>query len=107
MRLTRKNDLYRIRFQIPLNNWEFPQIAFDLVKKGEAFVVATVVKVSGSSIGKPGFKEVNSSKGEVLYGTLGGACPDSAIVEKAKEVLSTGNARTIKVFLEKFQQRGK
>ena len=83
-----------------MNNWEFPQIAFDLVKKGEAFVVATVVKVSGSSIGKPGFKEVISSKGEVLYGTLGGACPDSAIVEKAKEVLSTGNARTIKVFLE-------
>jgi xanthine dehydrogenase accessory factor len=83
-----------------LNNWEFPQIISDLVNKGESFVVATVVRVSGSSLGKPGFKEVISSRGEVIYGTLGGACPDSAIVDKATEVLRTGNAMTIKVFLE-------
>ncbi len=91
-----------IQIWIPnsLNNWEFPQVISDLVKSDEPFVVATVVRVSGSSIGKPGFKEVISSKGEVVYGTLGGACPDSAIIEKAKEVLNSGTARTIKVFLE-------
>ncbi len=83
-----------------MNNWEFPQIISDLVKKEEPFVVATVVRVTGSSIGKPGFKEIISGNGDVVYGTLGGACPDSAIVEKAKEVLKTGSARTIKVFLE-------
>lgn len=83
-----------------MNNWEFPQVISDLVKKEESFVVATVVRVSGSSLGKPGFKEVISGKGEVVYGTLGGACPDSAIVDKAKEVLRTGNAMTVKVFLE-------
>ncbi|MEM0134803.1 MAG: XdhC family protein [Thermoplasmatales archaeon] len=83
-----------------MNNWEFPQIISGLVNKGEQFVIATVVRVSGSSLGKPGFKEVISSDGNVIYGTLGGACPDSAIVEKAMEVLKTGSARTIKVFLE-------
>lgn len=83
-----------------MNNWEFSNVISDLVKRDEPFVVATVVRVSGSSLGKPGFKEVISSKGEVIYGTLGGACPDTAIVEKAKEVLRTGNAVTIKIFLE-------
>ncbi len=83
-----------------MNNWEFSQVISELVKKSEPFVVATVVRVSGSSIGKPGFKEVISSNGDVIYGTLGGACPDSAIVEKAKEALKSGSARTIKVFLE-------
>ncbi len=83
-----------------MNNWELSHIISDLVNKGEQFVVATVVKVSGSSLGKPGFKEVISSEGKVLYGTLGGACPDSAIVEKAMDVLKTGTPRTIKVFLE-------
>lgn len=83
-----------------LNNWEYSQILSDLVKKHETFVVATVVKTTGSSIGKPGFKEVISGNGEIIYGTLGGACPDTVIVEHAKEVLKTGVPKTIKVFLE-------
>lgn len=87
-----------------MNNWEFQQIISELVKKEEPFVVATIVRVTGSSIGKPGFKEVISSNGEVVYGTLGGACPDSAIVEMAKEVLKSGNAKTIKVFLEDVKE---
>jgi xanthine dehydrogenase accessory factor len=83
-----------------VNNREYPQIVSELVNRGEEFVVATVVKVSGSSIGKPGFKEVISSDGKVIYGTLGGACPDSAIVERAMDALKKGEAKTIKVFLE-------
>lgn len=83
-----------------MNNREYHEVISELVKEGEEFVVATVVRVSGSSLGKPGFKEVITSDGNVIYGTLGGACPDSAIVERAMEVLKTGNARTIKVFLE-------
>lgn len=83
-----------------MKNWEFPEFTSELVRKGEAFVVATVVRVSGSSIGKPGFRTVISSDGKVVYGTLGGACPDSVIIEKAREALESGEAKTIKVFLE-------
>ena len=83
-----------------MNNREYPQVVSELVNRGEEFVVATVVRVSGSSIGKPGFREVISSDGKVIYGTLGGACPDSAIVERAMDVLKKGDARMIKVFLE-------
>jgi xanthine dehydrogenase accessory factor len=88
------------RSQRELNNLEFSGLINQLLAKGEVFVVETVVKVTGSSIGKPSFKEVISSNGDVVYGTLGGACPDSVIVEKAKEVMKSGQAKIVKVFLE-------
>lgn len=87
-----------------LKNWEYPEFISDLVRRGQRFVVATVVKVSGSSIGKPGFRTVISADGKVIYGTLGGACPDSVIIEKAKEVMSSGEPRTVKVFLESTEE---
>ncbi|MEM0155213.1 MAG: XdhC family protein [Thermoplasmataceae archaeon] len=87
-----------------MRNWEYPEFISELVRKGQRFVVATVVKVSGSSIGKPGFRTVISSDGKVIYGTLGGACPDSVIIEKAKQVMSSGEARTVKVFLESTEE---
>ncbi|MEM0127505.1 MAG: XdhC family protein [Thermoplasmatales archaeon] len=79
---------------------EFADAIYDATKKGRNFVIATIISTSGSSIGKPGFKEIISEEGEILYGTLGGACPDSVIVEKAKEVLNTGKGKKITVFLE-------
>ncbi len=95
-----ESHIYSYNFFSTVNNREYPQIVSELVNRGEEFVVATVVRVSGSSIGKPGFKEVISSDGKVIYGTLGGACPDSAIVERAMDALKKGEAKTIKVFLE-------
>ncbi|MEM3800514.1 MAG: XdhC family protein [Thermoplasmatales archaeon] len=78
----------------------FAEAIYNAVKDRKNFVIATVVSTSGSSIGKPGFKEVISEEGEILYGTLGGACPDSVIVEKAKEVLKIGKGKKITIFLE-------
>ena len=75
----------------------------DLVGKGAPFVVATVTKTEGSSLGKPGFKVIISGDGEVIYGTLGGACPESAIVPVAKKTFMTGSPRTVKVFLENVE----
>jgi xanthine dehydrogenase accessory factor len=74
-----------------------------LVGRGEPFAVATVVKTEGASIGKPGFKLIISSTGEVLYGTLGGACPESAVVPYAKKTIRTGLPKTIKVYLESVE----
>ena len=71
-----------------------------LLAKGEPFAVATIVKIEGSSLGKLGFKIIISKEGEVLSGTLGGACPESAIAEISKEALVTGAPRTVEVFLE-------
>ena len=82
---------------------DFAKAMADLVGKGEPFAVATVVKTEGASIGKPGFKLIISSTGEVLYGTLGGACPESAVVPYAKKTIRTGLPKTIKVYLESVE----
>lgn len=75
----------------------------ELVMRGEPFAVATVVKIEGSSLGKPGFKTIISKEGELLYGSLGGSCPESAIAETAKETLSSGTPKTVEVFLENVE----
>jgi xanthine dehydrogenase accessory factor len=71
-----------------------------LASKREPFAVATVVKVEGSTLGKPGFKIIMNRDGEVVGGTLGGVCPESAIVSVGLETMKTGEPRTVKVFLE-------
>ncbi len=78
---------------------EFARMMATLVERGDPFAVATVVKTEGSSLGKPGFKVVISRDGEVLYGSLGGVCPESAIVDKAKETMRLGSPKTVRVFL--------
>jgi xanthine dehydrogenase accessory factor len=79
---------------------EFATVVSDLVGKGEPFVVATVTKTEGGTLGKPGFKVIISGTGQVLHGTLGGGCPESAIVPAARKTMTTGTSKTVKVFLE-------
>ena len=62
-----------------------------------------MVSIEGSSLGKPGFKVIISGAGEVLYGTLGGVCPESAIVAASKLSMRTGAPKMVKVFLEGVQ----
>ncbi len=82
---------------------EFAKLVDDLTSKGAPFAVATVVKIEGSTLGKPGFKAVISGSGEVLYGTLGGVCPESAIAGAAKNAMRTGSPKMVKVFLESVE----
>jgi xanthine dehydrogenase accessory factor len=82
---------------------EFAKMMDSLIDRGVPFAVATVVKTEGSSLGKPGFKVIVSDAGEVLYGTLGGVCPESAIVSAAKKTMRTGSPKTVKVFLESVE----
>lgn len=79
---------------------EFAKMIDSLAGRGTPFAVATVVKTEGSSLGKPGFKVIISAAGEVLYGTLGGVCPESAIAAAAKMTMRTGEPKMIRVFLE-------
>lgn len=70
------------------------------MEKRKPFVVATIIDVSGSTLGKPGFKIIISNDENVPYGTLGGACPESSLMPHAKEVMKTGKPKMVKVFLE-------
>jgi xanthine dehydrogenase accessory factor len=71
-----------------------------LTQEREPFVVATVVGIEGSTIGKPGFKAIMSRDGHIIHGTIGGVCPESAITAFALDAIKTGRAKTVKVYLE-------
>jgi len=79
---------------------ELTRVMSELAQRREPFVLATVVRIHGSSIGKPGFKAVVSKDGRILYGSVGGVCPESAIATMSMESLHTGKARVVKVYLE-------
>jgi xanthine dehydrogenase accessory factor len=83
-----------------LNQSEFTKTLAKLTTDGTPFVVATVVKTEGGSLGKPGFKAVISATGDVVCGSLGGVCPESAITAVAKETMQSGVPKTVKVHLE-------
>jgi xanthine dehydrogenase accessory factor len=88
---------------LPMKQTEFAKMMDALAGRGAPFAVATVVKTEGSSLGKPGFKVIISGTGEVLYGSLGGVCPESAIADVAKKTLRTGTPKVVKVFLESVE----
>ena len=79
---------------------EFTRAVNSLAERREPFVVATVVRTQGSSLGKPGFKAVVSKEGRILHGTVGGVCPESAIVTIAIEPLRIRQTRVFMIFLE-------
>jgi xanthine dehydrogenase accessory factor len=75
-----------------------------LIERREPFVLATVVRIEGSSLGKPGFKALISKQGDTLGGSLGGMCPESVIAGAAQETLKTGNPKMIKIYLESVEK---
>ncbi|MEM0444820.1 MAG: XdhC family protein [Nitrososphaerota archaeon] len=64
------------------------------------YAIATVVRVSGSSLGKPGFKMIVDEGGRVVFGTLGGVCPEGPIISVALETIKEEEPRLVKVHLE-------
>lgn len=83
---------------------DYARTISSLAEEGKKFAVATVVRTHGSSLGKPGFKAVVTDDEKVVYGTLGGVCPESAIVETASKVMESGQPRTVKIYLEEAGQ---
>lgn len=76
----------------------------ELAERGETFALATVVRVQGSSIGKPGFKVVITQDGRIAYGGLGGVCPEAAIIPAALEAMRAGLPKVVRVHLENVER---
>ncbi len=83
---------------------DFFSFAADLVRSGRSFVAATVIRTEGSTLAKPGFRVIVSNEGKILYGSLGGACPEGAISRIAQDVLKSGNPRIFKIHLEEAEE---
>lgn len=78
----------------------FAEALAKLANERKPFAVATVVRVEGSSLGKPGFKMIIDDEGRIVYGTLGGVCPEGPIIAVAQEVIKKGTPRLVRVYLE-------
>jgi xanthine dehydrogenase accessory factor len=87
-----------------MKNAEFVNYLNELIKERKPFAVATVVKIEGSSLGKPGFKSIIDPEGRIIYGTLGGVCPESAVSSYAIEAIKTNQPKLIKVYLEETEK---
>lgn len=83
---------------------KFFRKAMELIEQNRAFVIATVIDSEGSTLAKPGFKLMVDSSDGVLAGSLGGGCPESAIIPAAHNAISTGKTRKIRVHLEESEK---
>lgn len=83
---------------------DFTRTLSRLTDEGRKYAVATVVRIHGSSLGKPGFKAVVTDDDKVVFGTLGGVCPESAIIETASRAIATGEPRIVRIYLEEAGQ---
>jgi xanthine dehydrogenase accessory factor len=73
--------------------------AAELSARGEAFAIATVVRVEGSSSAQRGSKALIDANGRVLLGWVGGGCAQSAVRREAQLCLETEAARLITIDL--------
>jgi len=68
--------------------------AAELVAKGEAFAMATVVRCQAPSSGKPGNKAIIFADGK-LSGWIGGGCAQPVVIREALRALADGKPRLI------------
>lgn len=68
--------------------------------KDQKLAIATITKTIGSTLGKPGFKMIIAQSGDIIYGTLGGGCPEGPIVKVGLDVIESQVPRVVRVFLE-------
>jgi xanthine dehydrogenase accessory factor len=82
------------------------KIASELKNKNEAFVIAFVVNVAGSSPGKAGFKMIVKGDGTSI-GTVGGGAIEVEVIEEAKKSLLRGENFIREYFLSDRETRAR
>ncbi len=66
----------------------------DVRRRGERAVLATVVKARGSTYRRPGARMLLRPDG-AMVGSIGGGCLEGDVLEKARQVLATGEPRLV------------
>ncbi len=73
------------------------ELVSDLTQRGEAFVLATVVRTVAVTAAKAGAKAVIKPDGTITGGWIGGGCARGAVLKAAQDVLNDGQPRLISV----------
>jgi xanthine dehydrogenase accessory factor len=74
--------------------WAVLEQAGELKREGEAFALATVVWRQGPSSSKQGSRAIITASGE-LYGWIGGACAEPAVIRQAALAIADGQPRLL------------
>lgn len=75
-------------------NRELLELAADLSRRHQPFLVATVVWARGPSSGKRGSSAVIQADGAVT-GWIGGACAEPVVIREAREAMEDGKSRLL------------
>lgn len=75
-------------------NRELLELAAELSRRHQPFLVATVVWARGPSSGKKGSTAIIEASGKVT-GWIGGACAEPVVSREAREALADGNPRLL------------
>jgi xanthine dehydrogenase accessory factor len=68
----------------------------ELVARGESFVMATVVRCTPPTSGKPGDKAIIHADGK-LTGWIGGGCAQPVVIREALKALADGKPRLVRI----------
>ncbi|MDG1861312.1 MAG: XdhC family protein [SAR324 cluster bacterium] len=82
-----------------MSNEYFKKLA-ELNASGVSFAVATVIKITGSVSAKPGAKSIIDSKGQTIFGWVGGGCAEEAVREASLESMRDGQTRIVPLDLD-------
>lgn len=76
------------------DQWSIVERAVDLARRGEEFVMATVVWRQGPSSGQSGSRAIVTASGQ-LHGFIGGACAEPVLVREAQRALTDRTPRML------------
>ncbi|WP_374312184.1 XdhC family protein [Dongia sp.] len=76
---------------------EIIDLVASLKAKGEAFVLATVVRTVSVTAAKAGAKAVIRADGAISDGWIGGGCARAAVLKAAREALADGHPRLVSI----------
>lgn len=71
-----------------------------LLKARHPFVMATIIRVRGSSSGRLGDRALFDSSGQCIAGWIGGGCVERMTGDLAREALDTGEVRHLTINLD-------
>jgi xanthine dehydrogenase accessory factor len=77
-----------------MDGWRILDQAGELMRRGQAFALATVVWRQGPSSGQQGSRAIITASGE-LHGWIGGACAEPTVTRVAREVIAGGSPRLL------------
>ena len=79
-----------------MDNLQIFQHAATLLRAGEQVTLVTVVKATGSTPGKAGYKMLVWNHGKQTCGTVGGGLVEAEMIEEATRLLSKPGSRTFR-----------